>query len=188
MSRFFHSSSPLKTYAEQDARPEREYPPCQLGRSIEEHPYQPDPVESMLPQKAKDTLIERSIPIALTALGMLLVSSASTLAPVIVPVLLAKITTKELLPLLTLSIASNLLLGTLLYLQIASHSLTLKNGVYWDRHKSPHCPGCKSALTNASPYDGETWGMDCFACNRQIMFHDEEGKGISLDSAKKLVK
>jgi len=156
--------------------------------SIDKHPHQPDPVESMLPQKAKDTIIERSIPIALTALGMLLVSSSSTLGPVIVPALLAKITTKELLPLLTLSMASNLLLGALLYLQIASHSLKLKNGVYWDRQQNPFCPNCKSALTDNGDYGAQGSGMKCFQCDKTVMFTDETGKGLTVSEAKQLAK
>jgi hypothetical protein len=77
----------------------------------------------------------------------LLVVLGHQIAPVVLPSIAAGLSPNILLSLLGLSVLVNACLLILLWLSAHEARLTLKNGLFWDRRKNPHCPACKIPLS-----------------------------------------
>ena len=65
-------------------------------------------------------------------------------------------------------------------------------GVLWDNNLIPHCPSCKTMLSNYANYHiGNNVfrpGLKCISCDSILYFFDESHFHISLEEAKKQVR
>lgn len=80
------------------------------------------------------------------------------------------------------SLAINIVLITTLIYFKQKQKLLLKNGVYWDKNKNPHCNKCKSPLTfgGSDFYEQNPKSFWCTSCRTAIYPVDSNGKYIEI--------
>src|SRR5438093_825153 len=98
-------------------------------------------------EKAKEFLLSHLIGLSVGAVAAVLVIVGREILPIALPTIAAKLPQQTLLELLLLSLILCCILMVFLWLSLRAHKLRLKNGFYWDKRGNPHCPACKSPLT-----------------------------------------
>jgi hypothetical protein len=69
-----------------------------------------------------------------------------------------------------------------LLIRAINDKLKLRFGVYWDKKKNPHCPGCKKPISDYRQY-GTHFGYGCMSCNRTILLERADGTPITAQEA-----
>lgn len=114
----------------------------------------------------------------------LLASTYNEFDKILLPEILSKLPKTFLLKLILILILTIILISTLLFAWIYSlKRLKYKFGFYWDKHKTPHCPACKSAmhLVKSEKYPG-SMELCCRQCNYQTLIqHIGVANGNEVD-------
>lgn len=127
-------------------------------------------------ERSKEAILSHTVEAGVTAITVLLVWASSIIVPAVAPSILAAIPAPALLPLLLLSVVINLVLVGFLYLVTRKSELKLHYGIYWDKKKNPHCPGCQKPVSYINGMLGE--GYYCKACNYVYPLQDAHGKKV----------
>ena len=61
-----------------------------------------------------------------------------------------------------------------------NHRFRLACGVYWNRRKQPHCPGCKGPLSARKTSDDGGANLYCVSCKEYLYLTSIQGKPLSL--------
>lgn len=128
--------------------------------------------------KFYEKFIEHVAEASIAAVSVLLIFAAKELSPIVLPLIESKLSNQTLLALFFASIAVNLVLAVLIYIATRKPDLKLKYGIYWDKVKNPHCPGCQKPVASYNDYGYSGKGYYCKPCNQVFPLADAAGNDI----------
>ena len=128
--------------------------------------------------KIKDSLAHRAAEAIAASLTVLVTWAAYQIAPAILQAIEVAISKRVLLALLVASISLNFFFLLVVWYMSKGNALRLKYGVYWDRHKNPHCPACQKPLSAYDSYNYSGRGYYCKPCNKVFPLTDAHGNKI----------
>ena len=146
-------------------------------------------MEKSFIEKTKEAVVEKALSLWLAAIGMLLVLVGKVILDAVLPTLSSLAIQKVLLPLLVLSILSNVFLIVTVWLLSRRTKLRPQFGVLWDSNGEAYCTGCRVPLSNYGMYQGAdrqlAWGFQCAKCGRCLVLQNEIGRNMTLEEARK---
>ncbi len=63
----------------------------------------------------------------------------------------------------------------------------LLGGIYWDKEKNPHCPSCKTPVSNYGEFNFGDWGYLCNVCKSVFNLADASGNPIKPEDARRML-
>ena len=127
--------------------------------------------------KVKDSLADRAAQGVASSLTVLLIWAAYQVAPVILPAIESAVSKRVLLSLFIASLVINIIFLIVAWSTSRKAPFRLKYGIYWDKHKNPHCPSCKTPVAAYGEYQlGK--GYYCKPCKKIFALADASGKDI----------
>jgi hypothetical protein len=129
-----------------------------------------------LVDKLKDSIADKAAEGVAASLTILLAWAAYQVAPAVLPAIEAVVSKQVLLALLVASVVLNFAFLILVWYLAKGDTLRLKYGVYWDRHKNPHCPSCKRPVSGYNTYQFGGKGYFCKPCDKVVALTDVHGK------------
>jgi uncharacterized protein YqhQ len=132
--------------------------------------------------RVKESLASRAAEGIAVALTVLLIWAVSQLAPVILPAIEAATSKQVLLALLVTSLVLNVIFAYVVWRVSKKDTFRLKYSIYWDKHKNPHCPSCKTPVGAYGSYSSGK-GYYCKPCGKLFPLADATGKNIDPTDA-----
>lgn len=129
-------------------------------------------------EKLKDALADRVAEAVSASVTVVLAWMAYQIAPAILPAIEDAISKRVLLALLATLVVLNILFLVVIWHLSGSGDLRLKYGVYWDRHKNPHCPSCRKPLGRYGDYSYSGTGYYCKPCRQVCSLTDSQGNMV----------
>ena len=133
-------------------------------------------------EKIKESLAARAAEGIATSLTVLLAWAAYQVAPAVLPAIESVVSKRVLLALLVTSIVLNVIFAIAVRYVTKGQGFTLKYGIYWDKHKNPHCPACKVPLASYGEYNAGK-GYYCKPCKKIFALADAAGNDIDPSQA-----
>jgi len=134
-------------------------------------------------EKAKEAILSHAVESCIASITVLLAWGVSEIYPWLLSSIEAAATKKLLLSLLVVSVALNFLFLAFVWLLSKSDTFMLKYGIYWDKHKNPHCPSCQKPVATYDDYGHSGKGYYCKPCNQVFPLADAAGNNVSPETA-----
>ncbi len=135
--------------------------------------------------KLKEALIGRAAEGLSASLTVLLAWAAYQVVPAILPAIEAAVSKRVLLAILIVSLVLNVLFLIVIWITARKEPFRLRYGIYWDQHKNPHCPSCRTPLAAYGNYQTSGRGYYCKPCKQVYPLADASGSDMDPENVLK---
>jgi len=135
----------------------------------------------------RDTIVKYSAISVLGLLGFLGAKVLDSFGPPIVSKVLPEIPNTTLLSISLLLLVICLIEAGYIAFVKSQNKFSSKFGIYWDKKATPHCPSCKSLLTQYGLYGhgvDRRLALFCLKCQKKISIANDDGNILTLKDAK----